>query len=115
MQTVDYTGSFDQINAIEKPISTVPGSDWLLCASRHTGLPRWFLGFIIVVAALSALWLCLSPDKCSEPPVDKVTLVAPELGTSKITVYLPDEAPLHKKPPPKYYDVVDMNDPSIQV
>ncbi|KAJ8668064.1 hypothetical protein QAD02_009727 [Eretmocerus hayati] len=97
----------------DKPTTSLPGSDWLRCASRHTGIPGWLLAFAIAAAALSALWLCLAPEKPTDC-YEKVTLVKPD-DTCKLTVYLPDEAPLHKKPPPKYHEVVDIDDPNIQV
>ncbi|XP_014211653.1 uncharacterized protein LOC106641672 [Copidosoma floridanum] len=109
--SMDYTAPSEYLEENEKSTS-LPGSDWLQCASRHTGIPRWLLALAIATAALSALWLCLSPEKPTD--IEKVTLTDPS-PTSKITVYLPDEAPLHKKPPPKYDEVVNLTDSSLKV
>lgn len=77
----------------------MPGSNWLHCASKHIGIPYWlFTSVIAVFVILSMLWLCLltgnhisHKDVC----IDKVT-------SPKIALYIPDELPLHKEPPPKY-------------
>ncbi|XP_058800721.1 uncharacterized protein LOC131669682 [Phymastichus coffea] len=110
--TVDYGIPSEYIIESEKSTS-IPGSDWLQCASRHTGIPRWLLAFVIASAALSALWLCLSPDKSPEP-IEKVHLVSRSIP-NKVTVYLPDEAPLYKKPPPKYDEIVNIHQPNFEV
>ena len=95
----DYSGETEQI-------SSVPGSDWLQCASRHTGIPRWLLGSAIVGAALSILWLCLFPKEPSEFDIAvKETETEKQNLPSKMMVYIPDEAPLYKTPPPKYSDL----------
>ena len=111
VQAADYSVSSEYLGDNEKA-TTMPGSDWLECASRHTGIPRWLLILAIATAALSALWLYLYPEKSTES-IDKITLVKPS-AQSKVTIYLPDEAPLYKKPPPKYSEVVDTNDPNLQ-
>jgi hypothetical protein len=108
---VDYSISTEFLGENEKSTS-LPGSDWLQCASRHTGIPRWMLAVAIATAALSALWLCLSPEKMTDS-IEKISLVKPNIP-NKVTIYLPDEIPLHKKPP-KYSEVVDTNNSKLQV
>ncbi|OXU25226.1 hypothetical protein TSAR_015995 [Trichomalopsis sarcophagae] len=107
------SGTVDYNVVSEERSPSLPGSDWLQCASRHTGIPRWLLAFAIAAAALSALWLCLSPEKTTDT-IEKITPVKLS-SPSKIILDLPDEAPLYKKPPPKYHEVVDPNDPNLQV
>lgn len=36
--------------------------DWLDCASRNSGIPKWMLLTAILLAVLAALWLSLSYD-----------------------------------------------------
>lgn len=95
----DYSGENDQSVSL-------PGSDWLQCASRHTGIPRWLLGSAIVGAALSILWLCLFPKEQSDFDIGiKETETEKQNLPSKMMVYIPDEAPLYQSPPPKYSDL----------
>lgn len=37
--------------------------DWLDCAARKIGLPRVVLASVVLFAMLTALWLCLAPDR----------------------------------------------------
>ncbi|XP_024936784.1 transmembrane protein 59-like isoform X2 [Cephus cinctus] len=108
--TVDYGNPSDYSGETEQS-AMIPGSDWLQCASRHTGIPRWMLATAIVVAAISAVWLCLSPEKSEEEDINVEKCNIP----NKVTVYMPDEAPLHKKPPPKYSENVDVNDINLKL
>lgn len=110
-QSIDYSVSSEYVGDNEKS-SSIPGSDWLQCASRHIGIPRWVLAFAIAAALLSAMWLCFAPEKPCDC-VEKGTLVQPNTG--KITVYVPDEAPLYKNPPPKYSEIIADNDSDLPV
>ncbi|XP_012273385.1 transmembrane protein 59-like isoform X2 [Orussus abietinus] len=109
--TSDYGIPSDYSGENEQSVS-MPGSDWLQCASRHTGIPRWLLASSIAVAALSALWLCLSPDKSielGEGILEKSSV------PNKMTMYIPGEEPLHKKPPPKYSEEDDLINVNVKV
>ncbi|XP_023316045.1 uncharacterized protein LOC106654616 isoform X2 [Trichogramma pretiosum] len=115
-----------QYNVVVKSKTYVPKSDLFesLCVLKHADIYSWLLALAIFAVVLSILWLYLAPEKFKDAhrQDDAATLVtaaatapAAPPTSSKFTVYLPDEAPLHKIPPPKYYDVVDMNDKNIKV
>lgn len=40
-----------------------PSGDWLDCASRNSGIPKWFLLLAIIVAILAALFLSISSER----------------------------------------------------
>lgn len=101
----DYSGENDQS-------ASVPGSDWLQCASKHIGLPHWLLAFAIAAAALSAFWLCLYSEKPTDP--FKEILIEKSDISPTTTLYV-HEAPFHKQPPPKYFDNVDPAEINIKV
>ncbi|XP_017882594.1 transmembrane protein 59-like [Ceratina calcarata] len=101
----DYSGENDQS-------ASSPGSDWVQCTSTHIGLPLWLLVSAIAAAALSALWLCLYPEKPNDPY--KEILIEKSEIPPAVTVYIP-EVPLHKQPPPKYFDTVDPTDINMKV
>ncbi|OAD57779.1 Transmembrane protein 59 [Eufriesea mexicana] len=101
----DYSGESDQS-------ASVPGSDWLQCASKHIGLPHWLLASGIAAAALSAVWLCLYPEKLTDPY--KEILIEKSDISPTIALYGP-EAPLHKQPPPKYFDSVNPAELNMKV
>lgn len=46
-------------------------SDWLDCASKNSGIPRWVLLTAILAAVLIALFLSFSADKREESDADK--------------------------------------------
>lgn len=98
-QAIDYGVSPDYLLDLDKESSR--SDDWLKCASRHTGIPEWFLALAILAAALSALWLSFAPEKPNKLVADSNE----DLLFCKTHVYLPDEAPLYKAPPPKYSEV----------
>ncbi|XP_078051208.1 transmembrane protein 59-like [Augochlora pura] len=104
--TIDYGVPSDYSGENEQSAS-IPGSDWLQCVSRHIGLPQWLLFSAIAAAALFALWLYL--ENCSEKSKDsdKEILIEKSDISPTVTVYLP-EVPLHKQPPPKYSEIVDV-------
>uniref|UniRef100_A0ABD2VW59 Transmembrane protein 59 n=1 Tax=Trichogramma kaykai TaxID=54128 RepID=A0ABD2VW59_9HYME len=111
-----------QYNVVVKSKTYAPKTDLFesLCVLKHADIYSWLLALAIFAVVLSILWLYLAPEKFKDAQQDDAaTLVtaasAPAPPSSKFTVYLPDEAPLHKIPPPKYYDVVDMNDKNIKV
>lgn len=101
----DYSGENDQSAA-------VPGSDWLQCASKHVGLLHWLLASAFAATALSAFWLCLYPEKPSDPC--KEMLIEKSDVCPTVALYVP-EAALHKEPPPKYSDSVDPADVNMKV
>ncbi|KAJ8977532.1 hypothetical protein NQ317_010052 [Molorchus minor] len=45
--------------------NTTKSGDWLDCASRNSGIPRWILLSAILLAVLIALWLSFSTEKRS--------------------------------------------------
>lgn len=102
-QTSEYGIPSDYVSDVEQS-SSETNSDWLGCASRHTGIPQWLLALTILGVALSALWIYLESNEPKEPPpvgLLKEYLEEDDLPTNVI-VYLPDEAPLYKEPPPTY-------------
>ncbi|XP_076233555.1 transmembrane protein 59-like [Calliopsis andreniformis] len=101
----DYSGENDQS-------ASMPGSDWLQCASRHIGLPHWFLASAIAAAALSALWLCLYSEKSNDSY--KEILIEKSDISPTVALYVP-EVPLHKQPPPKYTESVDVTEVNMKV
>lgn len=101
----DYSGENDQS-------ASMPGSDWLQCASRHIGLPHWLLASAIAAAALSAFWLCLYSEKSNDSY--KEILIEKSDIAPTVALYVP-EAPLHKQPPPKYTESVDETEVNMKV
>nr|CAI5850086.1 unnamed protein product [Callosobruchus analis] len=51
------------IEISEEEINIRESSDWLDCASRNSGIPRWILLSAILSAILVALWLSFSSEK----------------------------------------------------
>nr|CAH7763659.1 unnamed protein product [Callosobruchus chinensis] len=51
------------IEISEEEINIRETSDWLDCASRNSGIPRWILLSAILSAILVALWLSFSSEK----------------------------------------------------
>ncbi|KAK3767203.1 hypothetical protein RRG08_018073 [Elysia crispata] len=56
----------DEINTAEadswkaKQSLEEPASDWLTCIAHKTGIPRLFLCVLILLSAISMIWLCMS-------------------------------------------------------
>nr|XP_012134604.1 PREDICTED: uncharacterized protein LOC100877012 isoform X3 [Megachile rotundata] len=109
--TVDYGIPSDYFRESDQSAS-IPGSDWLQCASKHIGLPHWLLASAIAAAALSAFWLCLYPEKSADPY--REILIEKSDISPTFALYIP-EAPLHKKPPPKYTESVDATESNMKV
>ncbi|XP_015432241.1 PREDICTED: uncharacterized protein LOC107188462 [Dufourea novaeangliae] len=109
--TMDYGVPSDYSGENEQSAS-VPGSDWIQCVSRHIGLPHWLFAFAIAAAALSAFWLCLYSGKSNDSY--KEMLIKKSETSPTLTLYLP-EVPLHKQPPPKYSEVVDVPEINMKV
>ncbi|XP_043270944.1 uncharacterized protein [Venturia canescens] len=109
----DYGGSSVYYGETKQSV-TINDSDWLQCASRHTGIPRWLLGSAIAVGATAAIWLRFIADRDvteeSSPTPSASTLPQKSNLTTKLTIVIPDEVPLHKTPPPKYSEIADVND-----
>ncbi|CAK9815961.1 Transmembrane protein 59 [Anthophora quadrimaculata] len=101
----DYSGENDQS-------ASMPGSDWLQCASKHIGLPHWLLANAIAAAALSAFWLCLYPEKPND--TYKEIIIEKSDISPTVALYVP-EALVHKQPPPKYCDSVNPAEVNIEV
>lgn len=40
-----------------------PAGDWLDCASRNSGIPRWILISAILLAILLGIWLIFASEK----------------------------------------------------
>ncbi|KAJ8960013.1 hypothetical protein NQ318_009449 [Aromia moschata] len=53
------------IEITEEEITIKESGDWLDCASRNSGIPRWILLSAILFAVLIALWLSFSTEKRS--------------------------------------------------
>ncbi|CAH1974005.1 unnamed protein product [Acanthoscelides obtectus] len=51
------------IEISEEEINIRETTDWLDCASRNSGIPRWILLSAILLAILVALWLSFSSEK----------------------------------------------------
>ncbi|XP_023014314.1 transmembrane protein 59-like [Leptinotarsa decemlineata] len=51
------------IEITEEEIRVKESGDWLDCASRNSGIPRWILLSAILSAVLIALWLSFSSEK----------------------------------------------------
>lgn len=103
-QTIDYALSSDYSGETEQ--TSVP--DWFHCALKQIRVPYWDIGVpywlfasaIAVFIMLSMLWLCLSTG---DVPTTSRKDVLIDMSTSpKVALYMPDEAPLYKDPPPKY-------------
>ncbi|KAK2583608.1 hypothetical protein KPH14_009550 [Odynerus spinipes] len=115
--TVDYGIPSDYSGESEQASSWIPGSDWFQCASRHAGIPSArFASATAAAVALLAVCLYLysvsserTRDNVKEFVVDKPK------ASGKVIMYMPDEAPLHKKPPPKYTDINDELDVNLKV
>lgn len=101
----DYSGENDQS-------ASVPGSDWLQCASKHIGLPHWLLASVIVAAASSAFWLCLYLEKPTDPFKETLIEKSDISPTATLCVH---EALFHTQPPPKSFDRVDPAEININV
>ncbi|CAK9831582.1 Transmembrane protein 59 [Anthophora retusa] len=101
----DYSGENDQS-------ASIPGSDWLQCASKHIGLPHWLLANAIAAAALSAFWLCLYPEKPNDSY--KEIIIEKSDISPTVALYVP-EALVHKQPPPKYCDSVNPAEVNMEV
>ncbi|CAL1682195.1 unnamed protein product [Lasius platythorax] len=102
--TIDYALSSDYSGETEQ--TSVP--DWFHCALKQIRVPYWDIGVpywlfasaIAVFIMLSMLWLCLSTG---DVPTTSRKDVLIDMSTSpKVALYMPDEAPLYKDPPPKY-------------
>ncbi|XP_065171260.1 transmembrane protein 59-like [Atheta coriaria] len=48
---------------LTKPMNPPPSGDWLDCASRNSGIPKWILVSAIISAILVALYLSISSEK----------------------------------------------------
>ncbi|XP_028138340.1 transmembrane protein 59-like [Diabrotica virgifera virgifera] len=100
---------------IEEEFKVKETGDWLDCASRNSGIPRWILLSAILTAVLIALWLSFSSEKRSgsEDDIheidiadDKLILTNDELPLAKdetILYFGPVVSDVIKKEaPPKY-------------
>ena len=105
--------SIEYVKESEKPTS-FGGSDWLQCASKHTGIPPWLLAFAIFAAVLSAVWLCLSPEKVAEQN-NKGSAVDPNnpCKKDKLLVYLPFDGSVYKKESSDSPDLKESSDKAL--
>lgn len=55
---------FSETRYVEKE-----SSDWLDCASRNSGIPRWILVSAILSAILVALWLSVATKQVDDEPI----------------------------------------------
>lgn len=110
----DYGGSSVYYGETKQSV-TINDSDWLQSASCHTGIPRWLLGSAIAVGATAALWRRFIADRDVTEELSSTTSSPSTLSqksnvTTKLTIVIPDEVPLHKTPPPKYSEIADVDD-----
>lgn len=85
----DYSGEIDRVGVL---------SNWLHYTSNGFGVPRWIVTSVIMIfAALILIWLYFIGKAAYH-----TGLCTDKSFSPKVTLYIPDEAPLYKKPPPKY-------------
>ncbi|EFN70535.1 Transmembrane protein 59 [Camponotus floridanus] len=104
--TVDYALSSDYSGETEQ--TSMSGSDWFHCALKQIRIPYWDIGVpywlfafaIAVFIMLSMMWLCLSTGDV--PTTSRKDVLIDMSSSPKVALYMPDEAPLYKEPPPKY-------------
>ncbi|CAH1112520.1 unnamed protein product [Psylliodes chrysocephalus] len=100
---------------IEEEFKVKETGDWLDCASRNSGIPRWILLSAILSAVLIALWLSFSTEKRNgseeeiqeiDIPDEKLLIASDELSLIKDETIL-ESGPVfpnaaNKEAPPKY-------------
>ncbi|XP_029677754.1 transmembrane protein 59-like isoform X2 [Formica exsecta] len=105
--TVDYALSSDYSGETEQ--ASTPGSDWFHCALKQIKVPYWvievppywlFASIIAIVIMVFILGLCLSTGDA--PTTSRKDMLIDMSSSPKVALYMPDEAPLYKDPPPKY-------------
>lgn len=96
----DYSGENEQSGSMS-------GSDWFLRSPKYTGVPLCLLTSVIIATAFYAFWLCLHAEKTNN---DYKIFIRKLHMSTKVQLYMPDEAPLHKQPPPKYTDTINLVD-----
>lgn len=101
----DYSGENEQSGSMS-------GSEWFLCASKHTGVPLCLLASVIVATALYAVWLYVHAEKNN----NQMEIVIQKFHMpGKMQLNIPDKAPLQKEPPSKYTDTIDAVDVNMKV
>ncbi|XP_015171330.1 PREDICTED: uncharacterized protein LOC107063763 isoform X2 [Polistes dominula] len=115
--TMDYETPSDYSGESEPTSSWIPGSDWFQCASRHAGMPsaRFASAAAAAVALLAVCMYLYSVSSERTHDNIKEFLIDKSEASDKITLYIPDEEPLHKMPPPKYTDVNNELDVNLKV
>ncbi|CAG5104136.1 Protein of unknown function [Cotesia congregata] len=89
----DYSGEPDQSYSW-------PATNWLQCASKHTGIPRWILSCSIILGVIVVIWIGLLSEK-SEPKNNATSESNNNDDLSKVILIYPNE-----KTPPDYTDCV---------
>lgn len=90
---------------------TKDSGDWLDCASRNSGIPRWILLAAISSAVLVALWLSFSSDKKSLQDEDNVDIDIPDdkLILENHELFM-EKDPNILETPPLYYELKENED-----
>lgn len=109
IQALDYSISPDYSGETVEQTVSLPGSDWLQCASKNTGIPRWILGCSIAVGTAVALWLCFIGDKITENTTNKL-INDNSNYTSNIMLVCSD-----KKAPPEYTEFINIDETKIKI
>ncbi|XP_056640847.1 transmembrane protein 59-like [Diorhabda carinulata] len=88
--------------------------DWLDCASKNSGIPRWILLLVILSSVLVALWLSFTLEKRNsvdeevhemDIPDEKLILTSDEVKEQNIVEIFPVYLNVsEKEAPPKYTD-----------
>ncbi|XP_074110230.1 transmembrane protein 59-like [Cotesia typhae] len=90
----DYSGEPDQSYSW-------PATNWLQCASKHTGIPRWILSCSIILGVIVVIWIGLISDK-SESKNNATSESNNNDDLSKVILIYPNE-----KTPPDYTECVN--------
>ncbi|XP_008559860.1 transmembrane protein 59 [Microplitis demolitor] len=47
-----------------------PATNWLQCASKHTGIPRWILSCSIIIGVIAVIWIVIVSEKSADSKVN---------------------------------------------
>lgn len=88
---------------------SVTSGDWLDCASKNSGIPRWVLLSMILSAVLMALWLSFSTEQKEEQSEDGATEKCGSLRQDECCLILNEHVP--EKDPAIFEKEVDFSEP----
>lgn len=90
---------------------TKDSGDWLDCASRNSGIPRWILLTAILSAVLVALWLSFSTDKRNSQDDNIIEIDIPD---DKLLLesetFMIEKDPSMLEAPPVYFEIKENED-----